>query len=133
MLVIRFFRTGKKNQSFFKIVVTDKRRAARGGRFIEEVGYVNPLTKKFKVNGERAKYWISVGAKPSDRVHNLLISQKVIEGKKIASFIPKAKVEATVAEPVKPAVVEAPAEQPVVEEVKPAEEENKAPEAEKTE
>lgn len=85
MLVIRFFRTGKKNQSFFKVVVTDKRKAARGGRFVEEVGFVNPLTKKVKVNADRVKYWISVGAKPSDTVHNLLIGQKVIEGKKIAS------------------------------------------------
>jgi len=83
MLVIRFFRTGKKNQPSFKIVVTDKRRATRGGRFIEEVGFFNPLTKEKVMRAERIKYWISVGAEPSDRVYNLLIKEKIIEGKKI--------------------------------------------------
>lgn len=84
MLVIRLFRVGKKNQPSFKIVVTDKRRPPRGGRFVEEVGFYNPLTKEKVLRGERIKYWLSVGAKLSDTVHNLLVSEKIIEGKKIA-------------------------------------------------
>ncbi len=83
MLVIRFFRTGKKNQPSFKIVVTDKRNAPRGGRFVEEVGFWNPLTKEKVLRQERVKYWLSVGAKPSDTVYNLLIKEKILEGKKI--------------------------------------------------
>ena len=83
MLVIRLFRTGKKNQAFFKIVVTDKTKAPRAGRYLEEVGFYNPLKKEKKLNAERIKYWISVGAKPSPTLHNLLISEKIIEGKKI--------------------------------------------------
>ena len=83
MLVIRLFRTGKKHQPFFKIVVTDKRRPPKGGRFVEEIGFVNPLTKEKKINKERAKYWLSVGAQPSDTVYNLLVSEKFVEGKKI--------------------------------------------------
>ncbi|MBI5221222.1 MAG: 30S ribosomal protein S16 [Candidatus Magasanikbacteria bacterium] len=83
MLVIRFFRVGKRNQPSFKIVVTDKKRASRGGRYIEEVGFWSPLTKERKLKGERIKHWISVGAKPSDSIHNLLIEEKIIEGKKI--------------------------------------------------
>ncbi len=83
MLVIRLFRVGKKNQPSFKIVVTDKRRPPRAGRFVEEVGFWNPLTKEKVFKAERIKYWISVGAKPSDTLHNLLVSEKIIEGKKI--------------------------------------------------
>jgi small subunit ribosomal protein S16 len=83
MLVIRFFRTGKKNQSSFKLVVTDKRRPPRGGRFTEEVGFYNPLTKEKNLKAARIQYWLSKGAKPSDTVCNLLIKEKIIEGKKI--------------------------------------------------
>jgi small subunit ribosomal protein S16 len=84
MLVIRLFRAGKKHQPFFKIVATDKRRPPKGGRFVEELGFLNPLTKEKKVKGERVKYWISKGAKPSDTVYNLLVEEKILEGKKIA-------------------------------------------------
>ncbi|MDD4467410.1 MAG: 30S ribosomal protein S16 [Candidatus Paceibacterota bacterium] len=83
MLVIRFFRTGKRNQPFFKVVVTDKRNAPSGGRFVESVGYVNPLTKECRLEEDRIKYWLSVGAKPSDTVHNLLVKKGIIEGEKI--------------------------------------------------
>lgn len=83
MLRIRFFRVGKKNQPSFKIVVTDKRRPPRGGRFVEEVGFWNPLTKEKILKAERIKYWLSVGAKLSDSVHNLLVKEKILEGKKI--------------------------------------------------
>jgi len=84
MLVIRFFRIGKKNQPSFKIVVTDKRKPARAGRFVEELGNYNPVTKEKVLRQERIKYWLSVGAKPSPTVFNLLVSEKIIEGKKMA-------------------------------------------------
>ena len=83
MLVIRFFRVGKKNQPSFKIVVIDKKKSSTKGRFVEEVGFYNPLTKEKVLKPERIKYWLSVGAKPSDTVYNLLVSEKIIEGKKI--------------------------------------------------
>jgi small subunit ribosomal protein S16 len=83
MLVIRFLRTGKKNQPFFRIVVTDKKNPPRGGRFLEIVGFYNPLTKEKNLKQDRIKYWLSVGAKPSDTVHNLLVTDKIIEDKKI--------------------------------------------------
>jgi len=92
MLVIRFLRKGKKNQPFFRIVVTDKKNPPRGGRFLEIVGFFNPLTKEKKINKERVKYWLSVGAKPSTSLHNLLIKEGIIKGKKIAPHpIEKAK------------------------------------------
>jgi small subunit ribosomal protein S16 len=91
MLRIKFFRVGKKNQPAFKIVVTQKRSPPRGGRFLEEVGFWNPLTKEKILRKERILYWLSVGAKPSARVHNLLVSEKIIEDKKI----PVAKIKKT--------------------------------------
>jgi len=84
MLTIRLFRTGRKNQPSFKVVVTEKHHAPSKGRFVEEVGVYNPLTKQRRIDGERVRYWISVGAKPSPTVHNMLIVEKVIEGSKIA-------------------------------------------------
>lgn len=121
MLVIRFFRVGKKNQPLFKIVVTDKRRPPRAGRFVEEVGFYNPLTKEKVLRPERIKYWLSVGAKPSETVYNLLVSEKIIEGKKMPVHKKPKKEE-------KP-VPEKPAEEKPVEK-KPAEE---APKEEKKE
>jgi len=83
MLVIRLRRVGKKNQPAFKIIVTEKKKAPTKGIFIEEVGFWNPLTKERILKEERIKHWISVGAKPSDTVHNMLIDAKIIEGEKI--------------------------------------------------
>ena len=81
MLTIRLTRKGKKNQPFFKVVVIDKRRSSKGGRAVEVLGYVDPLTKKRSLKKERVLYWISKGAKPSATVNNLLIKENVIEGK----------------------------------------------------
>jgi len=83
MLVIRLFRVGKKNQPAFKIVVTDKRNPARAGRFVEEVGFYNPLTKEKLFKKERIHYWIGQGAKPSATLHNLFLKEGIIQGKKI--------------------------------------------------
>lgn len=83
MLTIRFARFGKKNQSFYKIIVTSKENAPGGGRFLEVLGSYNPFTKEKTVNAERVKYWISVGAEVSDSVYNFLVSEKIVEGKKI--------------------------------------------------
>ena len=83
MLVIRLFRVGKKNQPAFKIVVTEKSKPPRGGVFIEEVGTWNPITKDKFLRKERIEYWMSVGAKPSASVHNLLVAEKIIDAEKI--------------------------------------------------
>ena len=120
MLVIRFLRVGKKNQPVFKIVVTDKRNPPRGGRFAEQVGFYNPLTKEKNLKGERIKYWLSVGAQPSDTVHNLLVSEKIIIGKKI----PVHKIKKREVKPV--------SEKPVVETTK-EETKNESKVEEKTE
>ena len=73
MVKIRLKRMGMKKKPFYRIVVADER-AARDGRFIEEIGYYNPLTDPIdlKVNEERAKYWLGVGAQPTDTTRALL-------------------------------------------------------------
>jgi len=83
MLTIRLTRKGKKNQPFFRVVLVDKRRSSTGGRAVEDLGYKNPLTKKVSLNKERILYWISKGAQPSDSIHNLLVSEKILDAKKI--------------------------------------------------
>ena len=66
-------RVGAKNAPFFRIVVADSR-SPRDGRFIEELGSYQPLKKgdNFTLNLDRAKYWISKGAQPSDTVASFI-------------------------------------------------------------
>lgn len=85
MLTIRLTRRGKKNQPFFKVVLIDKKRSTKGGRAVEILGFVDPLNKKISLKKDRIIYWISKGAQASDTIHNLLVSEKIIEGKKINS------------------------------------------------
>ncbi len=124
MLVIRFLRVGKKNQPSFKIVVTDKRKPPRSGRFVEEVGFYNPLTKEKALKKGRIKYWISVGAKPSPTVHNLLVKEKILEGEKIPVH-KKAKKVKKKPEEGKPAPEKPVPEEKPKEEMKPTQETEK--------
>jgi small subunit ribosomal protein S16 len=95
MLVIRLFRTGKKNQPSFKIVVAEKTNAASRGRFTEEVGFYNPTTKERILRKDRVEYWLKKGAQPSDTVYNMMIAEKIVEGKKkIVPMSKKAKDKA---------------------------------------
>jgi small subunit ribosomal protein S16 len=128
MLVIRYFRIGKINQPYYKVVVTDKRRPTKGGRFVEEVGFIDPVKKVRKLKADRIKYWLSVGAQPSDTVHNLLISEKITEGKKIPVHHKKKVKEGTATSAAAPAPAvkgseapkaEAKKEEPKKEEAKP--------------
>ena len=95
MLRIRLFRVGKKNQPFFKIVVIDKRQPPRSGQFIEQVGFYNPLKKEKNLNKERIQYWLSVGAQPSVTIHNLLVSEGILDSKKIPKHSKKKGKEKT--------------------------------------
>jgi len=130
MLRIRLRRIGRKNQPFFQIVVIERGAAPKGGRANEMLGSYDPLTKQRIIKKERIKYWLSVGAEPSDTVHNMLVSEGVIEGeKKRVHAKSKKKEEAPekVAAPVAPV-----AEAPPAEVETPGEEEKPevAPEAE---
>ena len=73
MVKIRLRRMGAKKAPFYRIVVADSR-CPRDGRFIEEIGTYDPMAEgeNIKVDLERAKYWISTGAQPTETVRGLL-------------------------------------------------------------
>jgi len=75
MVTIRLARGGAKKRPFYHLVVTDSR-TARDGRYIERVGFFNPVAKgqesRLNVNQERVSYWFSQGAQTTDRVAKLL-------------------------------------------------------------
>jgi small subunit ribosomal protein S16 len=75
MVIIRLSRGGANKQPFYRVVVTDSR-SARDGRYLEQVGYFNPVAKgkavKLKLEQDRIAYWVSVGAQLSKRVGELL-------------------------------------------------------------
>ena len=76
---IRLTRMGAKKAPFYRVVVADGR-FPRDGRFIEEIGYYNPLTTPadVKIDAEKAKKWIANGAQPTDTVRDLLKKNGVI-------------------------------------------------------
>jgi len=79
MVVIRLSRGGAKKRPFYHIVVADKQRS-RDGRFIEQLGYFNPIAAgkevRLLLDLERVQHWISKGAQPSDRVKHLIKVQQ---------------------------------------------------------
>ena len=139
MLTIRLARSGAKKRPFYHVSVADSR-MPRDGRFVERVGYYNPIASgqevRLELDLERIDYWIGQGAQPSDRVLNLLKQNKetpeqtekrlaakeVKRQKKLAKKLAEKEpvVEEAAAEEQAPAE-EAPAEEAAVEEA-PAEE-----------
>ena len=83
MLSIRFKPVGKKKQISFRVVVVE-RRSKLQGRFIEDLGWCNTHTDTHSVKEERIKYWLGVGAQPTDSVHNMLVRASVVDGPKRA-------------------------------------------------
>ena len=75
MVTIRLARHGSKKSPFYHITVAD-RSAKRDGRFVERVGFFNPVAKgnseELRVDLDRVDYWLSVGARPSERVQKLI-------------------------------------------------------------
>ena len=77
---IRLRRMGAKKAPFYRVVVADSR-YPRDGRFIEEIGYYNPLTNPadIKINAEKANEWLAKGAQPTDTVKSLLKKSEIIK------------------------------------------------------
>ena len=73
MVRIRLARGGAKKKPYYRIVVADQR-CKRDGRYLERIGFYNPMVKKnrFEIDVERLKHWLSTGAQPSDRVGKLM-------------------------------------------------------------
>ena len=80
MVKIRLKRVGAKKQPFYRVIVADSR-SPRNGRFIEEIGYYNPLTNpaEVKIDAEKATKWIKNGAQPTETVKALLKKAGITE------------------------------------------------------
>jgi small subunit ribosomal protein S16 len=83
MLTIRLTRVGRKNDPSFRVIIIDSKRKVKAGNYLEMLGSHDPRTNRTELKAERIKYWMSHGAQTSDTVHNLLVSQKIIDAKKI--------------------------------------------------
>ena len=131
MLTIRLARAGAKKRPFFHITVADSRKP-RDGRFVERIGYFNPISSgkevRLEINQDRIDYWLSQGAQVSDRVLTLIKEKnETPEGKakreqvkekrrlrKVAKRVAAKPAEETPAEePVEAAAEETPVEEPV--------------------
>ena len=134
-LKIRLSRGGAKKRPYYRVVVADSR-SPRDGRFIERIGSYNPMLQKddpdrFKIDEDRAKHWLGVGAQPSDRVARQLSTLGLVEKPFVAEQTKQDKPRAKTVERMKEreekdkaaaeAAQEAPAEEAAAEEA-PAEE-----------
>ena len=97
-LRIRLARGGAKKRPFYRIVVADSR-SPRDGRFIEKIGTYNPMLAKdhpnrVRLNEERAKHWLSVGARASDRVTRFLAAAELTDARQVPEQTKKSKPKA---------------------------------------
>lgn len=91
MLMIRLQRVGRAHEPVFRLVLTDSKNSTKSGKFLEILGHYDARTdNKAEIKAERVKHWISHGAQLTDTVHNMFVSRKIIEGKKI-NKLPKKK------------------------------------------
>ena len=148
MLAIRMQRTGRKGHAMFRVVVQDSHLTPTSGKVVAQIGHYDPHTKAATVDAEKASFYLSNGAQPSDRVARLLQkegvklptwvtlsderSRTIRNAEKLRSNQPKEEVKeeakAEAQEPIADEAVEAPAEAPVEE--TPAEATPEAPAAE---
>ena len=80
MVAMRLTRIGSKKRPFYRIVVIEKRKA-RNGRFLEVLGQYNPIANptQIEINSERAQYWLSKGAEPSQTVRSILRKKEIVK------------------------------------------------------
>ena len=123
---IRLRRVGAKKQPAYRVVVADSH-APRDGRFIEIIGYYNPLTHPHtvEIDRERALYWLRHGAQPTDAVQAFLVAKYIwaeYKGEEVPVAVIAAPVEAAPVEEAVPIVEEVPVEEaPPIADVAPVE------------
>ena len=137
-VAIRLSRGGNKRRPYYRIVVSDTR-SPRDGKHLEQIGTYNPLLakddeKRVKLNEDRARYWLGVGAQATDRVARFLDAagvkeraarnnpNKALPGEKAKERAEERAAKAAEAEEARKVAAEAPAEEPAAEEAVPAEE-----------
>jgi small subunit ribosomal protein S16 len=90
MLKIRLARVGRRNRPHFRVVLTPKSKPPKSG-YIAVLGNYDPIKKNLEINKKELKEWLEKGAQPSDTVHNILVKNKIITGKKIKTSKDKLK------------------------------------------
>lgn len=83
MLKIRLTRIGKRNQPEFRMVLVEGKRSSKSGNVVENLGYYNPRKKVKQLDKEKIKYWIGQGVILSPSVHNMLVGEQLVKGKKV--------------------------------------------------
>lgn len=80
---MRLKRVGRKHDPSYRVVITEDFRGPKSGKYLENIGAYDPRKNTKNIDADRVKYWISKGVQISDTVHNILVSEKIIDGKKI--------------------------------------------------
>jgi len=144
-VAIRLSRGGSKKRPYYRIVVSNSR-SARDGKYLEQIGTYNPLlakddTNRVKLDEDRARYWLGVGAQATDRVARFLDAAGIKEraarnnpnkgkpGEKATERAEERATKLAEAEEAKAAAAAAPAPEPVAEEAPPAQDSNAEAEA----
>lgn len=102
MLKMRLQRVGRKHDNAFRVVLTESENSSKSGRFKEVLGSYDPRKTVDLLKVDRIKYWLEKGALPTGTVHNLLVTHKILDAKKV-NVLPKktvAKKEEPTPEPV---------------------------------
>ena len=98
---IRLTRMGDKDSAFYRVVVTDSKQA-RDGKYIENLGTYDPKTvdkvEGIKIDADRAKYWLGVGAQPTETAHALFVKAGIVDA---VPHKAKANAKPTAAKPKK--------------------------------
>lgn len=101
MLKMRLQRVGRKHDNAFRVVLTESENSSKSGRFKEVLGSYDPRKTVDLLKVDRIKYWLGLGALPTGTVHNLFVTHKILDAKKV-NVLPKkrpiVKEEAPVAE-----------------------------------
>jgi len=122
MLTIRLTRVGKKNDPSFRVIVVESKRKPQPGNYLEMVGSYDPRVDRIDLKADRIKHWLGMGATTSETVHNLLVTNKIIDAKKINVLPKKTVAKVEVPAEAAPAAAEAPAEVATAEETPAVEE-----------
>ena len=95
MLMIRLQRTGRKHEPTFRVVLTDSKNGPKSGKYLANLGWYDTRIKNKtdQMDVEKIKYWMSKGTKLSLTLHNYLVGQKVISGKKLNALPRKSPIK----------------------------------------
>jgi len=110
MLMMRLQRVGRKNEPSYRVVVVDKRASTKANTNVDQIGFYNPKLGVIEIDGEKAKHWLSKGVQASGTVHNMLVTKKIIDAKKINVLPKKTPIVKEVPAEAAPAAAAAPVE-----------------------